>query len=273
MRRWIILLILSGVMGVAHATDCLVCHAGTDATLTGTPHEAAATNCTQCHGDGDSHVRGPSADNILTFNDEPAKIQDAACASCHEDTHASGRGVHARSGVACVSCHSVHNDHQPQAQLPPGFDKLVPGSAVCAGCHEDVLVQFAFNERHRLAENAVSCTDCHDPHQARRGPILHGAVDSACTECHADIEGPYLFEHPASRVDGCVACHSPHGSSNRHLLSHQDVGELCYSCHAVVPQFHLGFSPSGPPRFGAESVCTNCHVTIHGSNLDRFFLK
>ena len=57
------------------------------------------------------------------------------------------------------------------------------------------------------------------------------------------------------------------------VLTHQDTGALCYTCHASVPQFHLGFAPVGSPRFGQQSVCTNCHVTIHGSNLDRNFLR
>jgi hypothetical protein len=34
-----------------------------------------------------------------------------------------------------------------------------------------------------------------------------------------------------------------------------------------------GLYADGSPRFGLESVCTNCHVTIHGSNLDELFLK
>ena len=82
-----------------------------------------------------------------------------------------------------------------------------------------------------------------------------------------------MFEHAASKVDGCTACHTPHGGPNRHMLNHQQVGELCYSCHAAVPQFHLGFSPVGAARFDEKTVCTNCHVTIHGSNLDRLFLR
>ena len=35
--------------------------------------------------------------------------------------------------------------------------------------------------------------------------------------------------------------------------------------YLVVPGFHT--------RFTNESVCTNCHSTIHGSNFDAAFLK
>ena len=102
---------------------------------------------------------------------------------------------------------------------------------------------------------------------------LGGFDDQTCARCHADKTGPFIFEHAASRAEGCGACHEPHGSPNRYLLTHQQEGALCYSCHAMVPQFHTGFGPGGPPRFGLDTVCTNCHATVHGSNLDRNFLR
>jgi predicted CXXCH cytochrome family protein len=84
-------------------------------------------------------------------------------------------------------------------------------------------------------------------------------------KCHAAKGSPFVFEHASGFVEGCTACHHPHGSPNRYMLSFQSIGELCYSCHGVVPSFHS--------RFNADTVCTNCHYAIHGSNLDPFFLK
>jgi hypothetical protein len=49
------------------------------------------------------------------------------------------------------------------------------------------------------------------------------------------------------------------------MLKFQRTAELCFSCHAQVPGFHS--------RFTLDTVCTNCHATVHGSNFDRFFLK
>ena len=95
--------------------------------------------------------------------------------------------------------------------------------------------------------------------------LLGGFKQQQCTSCHTDKEGPFVFEHGSQRVEGCVACHDPHGSPNRHLLTFQSVADLCYSCHGVVPGFHT--------RFIADSQCTNCHSTIHGSNFDPFLLK
>ena len=128
------------------------------------------------------------------------------------------------------------------------------------------------NEAHRLDQNVVTCTSCHDPHAVKASKLASFA-DATCSTCHADKDGPFVFEHKASRTEGCAACHQPHGSANRHMLEHQDVGALCYMCHDAVPQFHLGFAPVGAPRFDEKTVCTNCHVTVHGSNLDRYFLR
>jgi DmsE family decaheme c-type cytochrome len=143
-------------------------------------------------------------------------------------------------------------------------------SAACAECHADVAHDFEFNERHRLQEGILTCTSCHDPHGPSDRMRLAAFKQEACIDCHTDKGGPFVYEHGSSRVDGCVACHTPHGSVNRHLLTFQATGELCYSCHAVVPAFHVAGSP---PRFGLDTNCTNCHSSIHGSNLDPFFLK
>ena len=49
------------------------------------------------------------------------------------------------------------------------------------------------------------------------------------------------------------------------MLHIQKVTELCYSCHATAPGFHV--------RFTAETQCTSCHSQIHGSNLHPAFLQ
>ncbi len=111
----------------------------------------------------------------------------------------------------------------------------------------------------------MECISCHDPHKPSSRMMLGGFKQEACVRCHADKDGPYVFEHPALRVEGCVACHSPHGSPNRHLLHFQKDAELCLSCHALVPGFHS--------RFTLDTNCANCHSSIHGSNLDPGFLR
>lgn len=264
----------------AEEPPCAVCHGevaeGDHAHPIGGPEAAPA--CSDCHRNAAGHPRrGPDAlpDTMMRFDAEPVNARAAVCLDCHEAVHhGPGQDLHRQAGIACDGCHGVHASSAPEsATLPAGFDRLDSASALCGDCHQAVFAEFAFNERHRLAEGAVSCVSCHDPHKAERPSLLSHRNEETCGRCHESKTGPFVFEHAASRVDGCVSCHEPHGSANRHLLTHQREGELCYSCHATVPQFHVGFAPGAPPRFDENTVCTNCHTRIHGSNFDQDFLR
>ncbi len=229
--------------------------------------------CSGCHGDPTAHLdSGGEPGNILAFSSEEfANAKSMQCLTCHADAHpAYLSSRHARAGLDCTSCHGAHAaDGTKRFLLKPSddadFASTIGASASCAGCHADVFVQFDSAERHRLQEGALDCSTCHDPHASSARWRLGGFKQEACVSCHADKSGPFVFEHGSQRVEGCVACHQPHGSPNRHMLTFQSVADLCYSCHAAVPGFHT--------RFNAESGCTNCHSTIHGSNFDSAFLK
>jgi DmsE family decaheme c-type cytochrome len=264
------------VQALAADAPCAACHAGEAGEFSDTVHGRVLGDgqCSVCHGDGSAHLASPGAANIQAFRSEPSTEQNQVCQSCHRETDLAASDAHTAAAIACSTCHDVHKK-KVATPLPAGYEHLNRGSSTCFDCHEDTFAQFTFNERHRLAEGTIDCTSCHDPHNLRHGMQLAGFKQSLCADCHADKEGPFVFEHAASRVDGCSACHEPHGSPNRYMLNIQDVGAQCYSCHAEVSQFHLGFTPSAPPppRFNEQTVCTNCHITIHGSNLDPLFLR
>lgn len=271
---------------------CRNCHRDKFDALAGNPHAVLdeddwrertgrTPGCNNCHRDAAEHIgAGGGTGNVFAFDDEPPAAQTAVCMGCHADSHTQfDRSAHAQAGLTCSDCHSQHSAQSPAAllrELPDMIElagRIGPASRLCLDCHNDQLAAFELNERHRLAEGALECTSCHDPHASASRTLLGGFKQSQCAECHADKDGPFVYEHAASRVDGCTACHAPHGSPNRHMLAHQNVAEQCYSCHAAVPQFHFGFSPVAPPRFGLDTQCTNCHSAIHGSNFDVSFLK
>lgn len=143
--------------------------------------------------------------------------------------------------------------------------------------------------KHRVNEGFMNCTDCHNPHgtfaptwrMADRPSLVHQAPanEEACLKCHTDKRGPFAFEHPPVRVEGCEMCHSPHGSTNSRLLRRPVVFTLCLECHNGAGTF--GRTLSGVPSLSrAHNMldpkyqnCTNCHVRIHGSNSDPLFLR
>jgi hypothetical protein len=40
---------------------------------------------------------------------------------------------------------------------------------------------------------------------------------ATCVKCHGDKRGPFTFEHAPVRLEGCGACHQPHGSGQEGL--------------------------------------------------------
>lgn len=273
MRRVLFFLLCFCSATLAADDVCLTCHGDMVAARSGSIHDTLS--CNTCHVGGEAHAAAPGkADTVLSFHDEPAHERSAACQTCHADVRPPTTGnPHDQAGVACNDCHSAHGQSALEGLEQLGLGRLTESSASCHGCHQDVFAEFELSEHHRLGEGTITCVSCHDPHGTELRRHLGGFKQSQCASCHADTDGPFVFEHAASRAEGCGACHVPHGSPNRHLLTHQREGELCYSCHAMVPEFHLGFSPVAPPRFDEDTVCSNCHVTVHGSNIDRNFLR
>ena len=238
----------------------------------------ASTSCAACHGEPVPKDKQPgvwSCDfEVFAFDDEDLPgVKSQLCMRCHLGGHGGfPASEHARAGMACTDCHDIHGRDRGRWPLQKeitvhdgsALQSEAP-SATCARCHADVFSEFEFNDRHRLQEGIIQCTSCHDPHKRQRRMALGGFKQETCMKCHPDKDGPYVFEHGSVRVEGCAACHTPHGSPNRHMLTFQAVAELCYSCHVAVPGFHASYA--------LDTQCTNCHASIHGSNLDPYFLK
>jgi DmsE family decaheme c-type cytochrome len=223
-----------------------------------------AKGCEACHGQGSAHMEaGGGAGTIFSFKASvPAAEKTEKCLACHSQENKNfifPSGDHMKGSVTCSDC------HQPHSEM--GKDMLLTkqGYKLCLNCHREIAEKLVLNERHRISEGMVQCTDCHQTHEQSPRTRLGGFKQEACFKCHTDKQGPFIYEHGAIRVEGCTACHDPHGSVNRHMLTHQSTADLCFSCHASLPIWHNRFTP--------DSVCTNCHSTIHGSQLSPKFIK
>jgi DmsE family decaheme c-type cytochrome len=243
--------------------------------------------CEGCHGPGKTHVEAQGAKGSMnSFSQmQPRQVLDR-CLACHakDITRANiRRSAHTLADVACTSCHSIHKSPVPKFLLAKKQTEL------CYGCHASVRAQFSMPFKHRVNEGFMQCTDCHNPHgtpapawrMGSRPRLVNHAVESeeTCLKCHSDKRGPFLFEHPSVRVDGCETCHISHGSANPRLLRRPVVFTICLECHNGRGNF--GRQGDGIFRLSASHNmvdpryrnCTSCHVRIHGSNGDPTFLR
>jgi DmsE family decaheme c-type cytochrome len=171
------------------------------------------------------------------------------------------RSVHNENGVSCTSCHSIH--HTKSEYL-----LISKQPALCYSCHTEQRADFQKTFRHRVNEGLIKCTDCHNAHGTLRDRQVRSAPnqDLVCYKCHADKRGPFVFEHEPVRVEGCMACHTPHSSVYPRMLLTARVNTLCLQCHAQIP--------TGPhPQSLARQACILCHISIHGSNISNTLRK
>jgi DmsE family decaheme c-type cytochrome len=269
--------------GSVNNEDCAVCHEEVVTAFEKNPHAVLEkspklnlkNSCESCHGPGQAHVdSGGERDKIITFRDQAKKLYNEQCLDCH-DEHPDVNGfpgtAHSRFGMSCADCHNVHR----AATMTRLLQK--PEGVLCLSCHTEQRTSFSKPFRHRVRENSMSCSDCHEPHSGidRRMTRTTDFGEPACLKCHTDKQGPFVFEHAPTIIRDCHTCHQPHGSNNPKMLARATVRQLCLECHTNTVGVLGGNSPPAfhdirSPRY---QNCTTCHVKIHGSNHDAGFLR
>jgi DmsE family decaheme c-type cytochrome len=230
--------------------------------------EPSHQGCEGCHGPGADHVAG-GGDITKIFNPakHSAKEVDAKCLTCHAGAHPNfDRSPHARANVSCISCHSAHQSKEEETLLK------APQPALCFQCHGDTKPAFNMPFHHKVNEGLITCSDCHDVHGTFLANNLKSTADqnAICTRCHTETRGPFVFEHVAVKAEGCLGCHTPHGSQNPRLLNMPAIAPLCNQCHSGVAANTVHGMGAG----SSETItCTNCHTYIHGSNMNAAFLR
>jgi predicted CXXCH cytochrome family protein len=267
------------------------------------------SGCEACHGPGKSHADSMEAAEgneakiaaalkrvpIFAFRANP-KENTSRCMTCHitsKDEDLFNHSEHMMHGVSCDSCHATHLVEAAEHPGRPGlafaqarFSQMPrlseetrwlhnsllkkPQPDLCFSCHGAIQAQFALPMHHRVPEGLMKCTDCHTPHGSMSRAMLRKTSWEACVTCHVEKRGPFVFEHAAVRVEGCVSCHTPHGSVDRMLMLRREGRFLCLQCH--VDPFAPNV-PHGRLSFPTRGECVRCHVTIHGSNFNEFFLQ
>ena len=265
----------------AGTDTCRTCHEEIAKSYDHGPHWKTMLNhrgvqyqgCEACHGPGKEHAEaGGDVTKIISFKALSREESSKRCLSCHElgEEHTNFlRSEHLKNNVGCVDCHSAHHPTVERALL------TTPQPMLCYGCHNEVKPEFSKPYHHRVNEGLITCSNCHNPHGGflTRQLRTTAAQDQVCFSCHTDKTGPFVFEHAPVKTEGCVVCHTPHGSSNPRLLKRSQINLLCLECHTLTVDSAAPGIPSFHNQAQKYQACTLCHVAIHGSNSDRVFFK
>jgi predicted CXXCH cytochrome family protein len=284
---------------------CAACHEPQFKSVSHTKHgklggleswKGKVTGCETCHGPGKAHVEGEGdPTKIISFKKMSAKNTSETCLACHAGKEAHNnfrRGEHFRNNVGCTDCHTAHGAEYAPAE--PGSMTFVAGAnhqnpgiaeekmlkasepSLCISCHNETKQQFSKPFHHKVLEGTMTCSDCHNPHggfEQKQTKLALGA-DASCIKCHANKAGPFVFEHGPLKLEGCTACHAPHGAANPRLLKRPSVRQTCFECHTGISD---ELAPGVPSRHNQaqlrEQQCTVCHSAIHGSNSSSLFFR
>ncbi len=256
-----------GVALMKDSENCLECHAWENDGMAQSLHgrvlwhrerEGKGAYCRACHR-GDPH-RDPlptGAEVCLDCHRDPSRVGLRA----HRDETAWHGSAHPGAGLACVTCHDVHERQPVVVDGLEGRKNLrVAQTKLCTGCHAVRTSQFRQFSHHTVGEGLLACTDCHNPHGSptQAPSLLHTGNRALCTGCHAGKEGPFLLEHApvtGDLAEGCVTCHDPHGANLPSLLKQQGRA-LCAQCHTD----RFNHNP------GLSCYASGCHTGVHGTN-------
>ena len=295
------------------SSACVECHSNQTTHYTLTAHHktnnekfpADQRGCEACHGGAKQHVEfygtaqkfikeGKDAEaqaiyddvakakaaKMISFSGLSSTESSAICLKCHEGSQGRNeerfnyrRSEHARHGVSCLDCHSSHSPKRTEFLLRNTEPNM------CYQCHADQRASFSKPFHHKVPEGGMKCSDCHNQHGGFTAKSLRNSAtgDTSCLKCHADKQGPFVYEHAPIKQEGCQACHTPHGSSYPKMLTRPQVKFLCLECHSNTPALDgepgsgLGPNPGHDLTSGRYQNCTTCHFEVHGSNKSRTF--
>ena len=284
--------------------DCMFCHNGYPETA---PREDATgrepvfkgripegIDCQRCHGPGRKHIEavseGEAAEEIREAILNPARLvperQLEICMQCHLESTSRrlpysvrrfDRPAFSFRPGEPLSGYIIHFDH------PKGVeeDKFEIAHAAYRLRKSECFQQTASLP----TGEAMTCTTCHDPHNALRGREAVEHYTAVCQGCHADAMQTAVAagKHPAS--NDCIDCHMPKRRTddvvhvvmtdhyiqrrkpNRNLIAplkeHHETEENAY--HGEVALYYPSKLPDGPET---ELYLAVAQVD-QGTNLER----
>lgn len=210
-------------------------------------------------------------------------VGSGKCSSCHEEvshnfsdaTHSKliAKGDNGKEMIGCESCHGPGSLHVKSGGSIGTIINPDKSPETCFQCHTEKRGEFSLPSTHGVLAGKMTCSDCHDSHKGDSvigGGTNMATMNESCLKCHQAQMGPYAFEHEATR-DGCVVCHSPHGSVNAKMLKSTNAN-LCLQCHAQTQTAPGVYTIGGRDHAGSmlRGTCwvAGCHEGVHGSHVN-----
>ncbi len=199
--------------------DCIGCHNGFSPMELGADARsgdpllpgklAEGIGCQRCHGPGREHLdavsSGGNIDDIRAAIFNPAHAdrdtQMDVCMQCHLETTSRrlpytvarfDRGAFSYRPGEPLSDFVLHFDY-PEGVREDRFE----------------IAHAAYRLRKSVCflKSEMTCTTCHDPHQALRGEAAQAHFTDACKTCHSDGDLAQIPDH--SGAADCQTCHMP----------------------------------------------------------------
>ncbi len=151
------------------------------------------------------------------------------CLGCHVAPRM--HGGREETGVSCENCHGPGQPHlaalskktADKGILNPGKLPVAERMRPCSQCHagssvledpmpDDVLISdqvtaLKNSECWRESAGAITCTNCHNPHQDAPRTVLVARAEKTCLGCHSATVAKHAGLCPVNRAAGCVPCH------------------------------------------------------------------
>jgi tetratricopeptide (TPR) repeat protein len=183
--------------------ECMSCHNGYPSSAPGTDlifgsDIPEGIDCQRCHGPGGSHIKqvssGATRESIRQAIVNPSRLtrerQLDVCMQCHLQT------------TSLSSPDSIRRYNRRPFAYKPGEPLQDYAVFFEFADHPDRFeidhAAYRLRKSKCFAQSQLTCTTCHDPHQAAQGPHRYEAI---CRNCHPSA-------HSAS-MTACLDCHMP----------------------------------------------------------------